>query len=303
MQTEKSLTTTKPSGLTQHGELSQPSINKIAQATGSKGLTVQLIQAGRNAPIRDLSEYDYKTAGTVAILSVARDYCGADLDTNDSTINECREWLLKMYPGLSITEIKTAFELSAAGELPGNDRINLTAYKGVFSVDIFSQTIRSYEVYRNRIIAAIEEENKKALAEKEEEKNMLKKKVFEQDVIARFMKLKKSGNTEFKTTESVPWEWGATLLEAGLIFTDAKLWTSAKVSAVDNFIRQQESKDQDPFYREAMNHGMTRTDRDRIYKEVKNDAGHFPGELRTSAIRIYYQMLILKEIGDYVCNN
>ena len=267
--------------------LSDELLVKVGSRTGEEISRIKLIATGSSYPIRNYEEKKFQILSVMTIASVAVDYCGADVELNESAFIECAKLLLKKFGSFGISEVKEAFAMAAACRL---GEINLTAYKGVFTVAMFGEVLSSYSFYRNRILSEISEEVKRKELEELEERKKVRLELARKQVVEKFERLKQE-NCEITRVSEVPGWWAPILSELGLIKSDPASWVLAKKRICEKFCSSYLIRENDLMF--------TMIERARIVSEIQKDPEHFPVELNARAEVLYGQILVFRYLAKF----
>lgn len=262
-------------------------MQKITDKLDEDKSRVRLIAAGSTYPIRMYERDKYKILAATTICRVAVDYCGADIEENESAFIECSKLLLQKFGGLGISEVSEAFSLAVIGKL---GEINLKAYKGVFTVAMFGEVLTAYTVYRNRILNEIKEELKREELLERERKMKDRMEVARKWVKEKFSALKIE-NCEISKVSEVPGWWCAILSDEGLINGDPAMWILAKKKTCERFVSEYKARNGDLMF--------SVIERAKIVSEIEADENHFPEKLRERAEVLYGRILIFKQLAKF----
>jgi hypothetical protein len=263
-------------------------LTKAAEKAGVPTRNVTDITAGAVSPIRGMEGYEYKLSSRGTILRVSVDYCGADALSSEGAIKASSEWLLKKHPGIGLSEIPSAFDMAANNEL---GEIDLRAFKGVFTVDIFSRVITAYSEHRNKVLAAVLEATNAQARERQEVQAKEKNEEFKASVLNDYEKLLRR-NDRFHTCHEVPWIWGKVLNEAGELTSDPTEWINAKKIVRAKFMVETAAMVPDLSFSVET--------RKRMFYEMQQDFDCFSDELIEQAKKLYGQILVFKNLPPYV---
>jgi hypothetical protein len=173
---------------------------------------------GNNSTLID----ELKIKLTFAIMELANVYTGAKFTkppTKDQAqvLAACSKIVLRDYVCLSLEELDEAFSLAVSGQFEG---INIETYYGDFTPKILGTILKSYLVYRRKVLGAYNHqlqlsENKKKAIDLDERNNNTQKHVFEQynDLKERF---NESGDLELLEKEVCAY-WGKILVQNNII--------------------------------------------------------------------------------------
>lgn len=170
------------------------------------------------------------------ILFLANSYTGANFKNppsqNDlATLRTCTNFIVDMYPQMSINELELAFNLAAAGKFEG---VNLETYFGKFTVTILGKILKSFSQLRNKVFIQqgklIEKEIKEQ--EKQLEKSLNEK--TQNSIVQKFNDLRalflNDGVIPHK--DEINAYWAKILINRGIVtFTPAEkntIWLEAK---------------------------------------------------------------------------
>ena len=98
---------------------------------------------------------------SVKLLFLANTYTGAKFQSpkptkeEAATILTCTEFVIDMYPQLSLDEIEQAFKMAYSGKVQTKD---LETYYGKFTVQLLGKILSSYNKFRSQIISTYERE-------------------------------------------------------------------------------------------------------------------------------------------------
>lgn len=207
--------------------LPAPFVAAVAAAAECDRKTVAIVSAGRAATIRTLERSgkggaDLKRELAKTINRCAVDYCGAaESSATDTAIVEAVRTAIAAMQWVSVPEILLAHQLAAAGSLGD---VQMTAYGGRYSVELFGRIMAAYKAYRARIVAALEDEADKAQKIAREAGNKAKAEKWRRELIAGF----KNRKMNWTTWGDVPPVAYDILLEAGLVEKDVGLWNTVK---------------------------------------------------------------------------
>ena len=98
----------------------------------------------------------------------AKIYCGAR-NTSSEVFEEATDFVLSRFGHLGLLEVREAFRLAAAGELPGLDTDSIRAYYGEFTIIALGSILRGYDQYRAEIVKEIRRREIEALALEEKD--------------------------------------------------------------------------------------------------------------------------------------
>lgn len=186
-------------------------------------VAVQVIAVGRSKRLDKLpAGIDTLRALCVAINRAAVDYCGAaNSEATDTVIKQAADTARNTMPWASIPEITLAHQLAAAGRLGS---IDMTAYGGRYSVELFGRVMRAYKAYREKVVEALEQEAAKADDARRESTNKAKAERWRKELIDGFVR----GTHDWKTWAEVPLSAYEILLKLGHVKKDVDLWNKVK---------------------------------------------------------------------------
>jgi len=223
----------------------------------------------------------------VCIRDTAQEFCGADvaLEANKRVFKNCVKLLRENFGGFGVTDVTLAFQMAAAREL---DNINLTAYQGVFTVNLFGQVLSEYRKFRNRVQVAILSEQdgaQRAEAAKRREQTHAE---YKSAVVAEFRAMLES--RQRVEVEKVPLPWGKILIEAGELETDPALWTLAKTRVCEQLVEKAQNLEPDVM--------LARHKIQEIATRIQSEPDYFPEELRTRAVNLYGRLLVAAKLNN-----
>ena len=241
----------------------------------------------RKAPVREMPAEMFKQAAGAAIRYVATGYTGANDSTPEMVYIECTALLRQKFGSLAPEEVKEAFRLAAANRID----VNMTAYRGVFTVAMFGDVLDAYMKRRNKIIAAIE--TAKAEAEAEEE---YKRKRFEwnrqADLAYDAFLLQRKENTQYRSWKDIPAGFDMVCVHRGA-FDDVTetqkraIYAQAKAAALE----------QVKYAAQNIEYPIEREEAQRILREV--EAGGYPETLIQKSHVIYGKMLVFSLLPEF----
>lgn len=249
---------------------------------------VKLIATGSAYPVRKYGEEKFNLLVPVKIADIAIAYCGADPEINSSSFIECARLLLQKFGGVGIDEVKEAFAMAAAKKF--GEEIDLTSYKGVFTVAMFGDVMSEYVSYRNRVLAEMQRISEAEERERKEEIKRQKFEIVKKQVIEKFNAMR-FDNREISKVGDVPGWWAKVLKDHGLINGDPAAWILAKKRTCEIFIQE---------YKDRVNDLMFSTmERARIVSEIEADENHFPAQLKDRAEVLYGRILIFNQLAKF----
>lgn len=191
---------------------------KVLFKTGATKTTLKTIQAGTYSPLRAY-EVEAARKGVMSMLYLCIPlYMGIPKDKfNTLALKKASQFVIDSFPWVSVPEIDQAFSLAASGVL----EVDLAAYHGVFSIKTIGDLLRSYKVYRAKILAEVESEirEQKEKERKEQlakEKNSAARLEFCKEV-QTWLDMAKEGITYFETWKDIPFRKVEIAAEEGLI--------------------------------------------------------------------------------------
>jgi hypothetical protein len=102
------------------------------------------------------------TATVIAtITKLVQNYTGSQVDGGDPIYAEMCQLFFRSFGHLGIHELKEAFRLGAAGQIPGVKPDNFSAWYGCFSVASLGLILSAYDLYRVSIANRLNQEEKK----------------------------------------------------------------------------------------------------------------------------------------------
>lgn len=148
---------------------------ELLNAVVSRGYDRQVVGAvvrGIERSIRVSSKEPDGEVGIVAALGgelehCAKIYCGAR-NTLSEVFDEAVEFVMSRFGHFGVLEIREAFRLAAAGQLPGLDTDSIRAYYGEFTLIALGSILRGYELYRAELVKEIRRREIDALSVDEE---------------------------------------------------------------------------------------------------------------------------------------
>lgn len=237
-----------------------------------------LLKADENAPVLLHAEVKF----------CAATYCAAP-NTEKDVISESVRFISSQFANLNISEIREAFRLAAAGSIEAD----LTAYYGMFSVNILGRVLSTYQDHRTQAYREVRARMAEQEAEMEAEirADILKEKF---GTIQEQFTVLQSENRKYRRWQDLPGWFCRRVIQddiAGIGHDEkGKTWIMAKAWAVNQVGSWIFSPD-------------TQTDDKKRYMAAKaaneKDAGHFPDELRTEAEEAYCKMLVFSKIAQY----
>ena len=248
---------------------------------------VRIIATGSAYPVRSYGEEKFNLLVPVKIADIAIAYCGADPEINSSAFIESARLLLQKFGGVGIDEVKEAFAMAAARKLGD---IDLTSYKGVFTVAMFGEVVSEYMVYRNRVLAEMQ---RIADSEEQERKEGIKRQRFEvvkKEVVEKFNAMRFE-NREISKVGDVPGWWAKVLKDHGLIEGDPAAWILAKKKTCEIFVQEHKDRVNDLMF--------SVMERAKIVSEIEADEGFFPPQLKDRAEILYGRILIFNQLAKF----
>lgn len=123
--------------------------------------------------VRNLAPKHAEDQINAAVIVAATSYCGAHPDHTSTTVwKECVGHVIRFYPDIMVEEIMEAFRLASTGKWSDLD---LNAYRGQFTVNLFASVMKEYAQDRASIRIAVDgalaEMTEEHLKEVEAEKN------------------------------------------------------------------------------------------------------------------------------------
>jgi len=224
------------------------------------------------------------------LLFLANTYTGANFQNpptqeQQGVLEASCDFVLDMFPMLSIEEIKHAFKMASAGKF----EINTETYYGKFSVNLLGKILKSYVVYRKKIIASYTEEEAKELERIKKEEAKKKNVAAQLKAISDYRALKKDYQKGRFPSVSVRGHWAQLLESEGLIsFTDQEkkgIWIEAKELAKVDIKKR---------IMERNKHEFEKTSLMKILRTV--EAGQHSEEFERKAILKYSELLIQKSL-------
>ncbi|GEM_PF-2440480 len=113
---------------------------------------LSVVQAVRNGVERTIRRTE-RAAVMIALPKLLEHcvsvYSGVDLSGDDSVMDECVDFVMSQFAGISVPEVREAFKLAAAGKL---GEIDLAAYYGKFTIKTLGKILTSYLVFREKAV-------------------------------------------------------------------------------------------------------------------------------------------------------
>jgi hypothetical protein len=187
-----------------------------------------LILAGQKQNIRKVlksgdirSIKELKSLLSVKLLFLANTYTGAKFQSpkptkeEAATILTCTDFIIDMFPQMSVDEIEQAFKMAYSGKV---ETKGLETYYGKFTVQLLGKILKSYNTFRTQIRATYDKEEKRLLSARKEAQAEELNNSTRESVISKYNELKKDYIDNFELDESkIKSFWGRILVEAGLI--------------------------------------------------------------------------------------
>lgn len=247
------------------------------------------IAEGIMQPNRSIPDNEYKLAAAAEITKVMETHAGAPVEKNVTVISECVRVFRQRYGGLSIREIRTAFDLAATGEIEANFK----AYGGVFTVGIFADVMTSYQRFRRKVHDAIMKEKDKHEAQEHERRHVERHDKFKSDVYDHFEQLRISNNL-IQSPEQINLGWVKVLsktrqLELG--HPNSEAWIQAKMDVLTTWRESVRTRKYDWTLEQIKV-------QKRAY-EISSQNDFFPEFLRNKATNLYWRRLIFAALAQY----
>lgn len=262
---------------------------------------MRLIENGMAYPVRSMTDTAFERAAPAVILLCAQAFTGADGikqsdGANVALYGECATILRKYYALLGLEEVKEAFRLAASGKILDSEgkRINLTAYGGRFTVNMFGEVLQQYQEWRAKIQSAILRERENAVeAERTAERHA--RFVRQTESVADCFERLRWTNDEIERWEDVPGWWAKSLNDKKLLTVGETrkkaLWLQSKAETVA------EAK------RDLLAGRSTVLPDMRILRRAVNaydaDPETFPAELTDRAKIVYGKLLVWECLAKY----
>lgn len=247
---------------------------------------IEAVYVGMQMPIRSMDAQKYTAAAIVVMQSVARAYCGANVEqTTPAFWSECARFLAREFSGIGVEEVRNAFSLSAAGKTGEN----IIAYKGVFTLEILGRVMAAYMEYRQKITAAIILEREAVKAEQENAERIEAQKQYFEFEVNRIKSLLEK-NDMIEKWEQVPGGWYRICDERGWIkqgINKPPLWLQAKNIAVSKAKR------------EVSGLFLSANEVEKVRVELSKNPDVFPEKLKAYAVYVYEKMLVLESLTKY----
>lgn len=152
---------------------SRTAAKRVLSKAETKESTLRVIKEGTQAPLRSFPREE-ATEGVLRMLYLCASlYMGAKPPENKDDVDKimlyqkAASFILDNFAWISAKEIDEAFALASSGKI----KANLKAYYGTFSIEAIGELLQAYKVYRNRVLAAVQEEIKRKEKEEEEKAN------------------------------------------------------------------------------------------------------------------------------------
>ena len=152
---------------------SRTAAKRVLSKAETKESTLRVIKEGTQAPLRSFPREE-ATEGVLRMLYLCASlYMGAKPPENKDDVDKimlyqkAASFILDNFAWISAKEIDEAFALASSGKI----KANLKAYYGTFSIEAIGELLQAYKVYRNRVLAAVQEEIKRKEKQEEEKAN------------------------------------------------------------------------------------------------------------------------------------
>lgn len=238
-------------------------------------------------------------SGEVALASVkaqivacATTFCGATPGGSvfEAVVKECALMAKRRFGQMGLHEIKLAFELAASQRTSAN----ATAYRGVFSIEMFGAIMSAYKAYRSPVVAGIFNANDALSAEQRANRKAERLAEWKAWVIEQFNSLKEFGAPEGAEWEKIPGNWAEHLVASGLLEgKDPALWALAAWVEKTQFCRAVYSRNVAGWPLELKSPDSAR----RVARAIEKDDDFFPAELDFKRRKTYGRLLVARAIG------
>lgn len=261
-----------------------------SEKAGVSNALATTIAEGIMQPNRSIPDHEYKLAAAAEITKVMDTHTGAPVEKNVSVISECVRVFRQRYGGLSIREIRTAFDLAATGEIEAN----LKAYGGIFTVGIFADVMTAYQKFRRKVHDTILKEKDRHEAQEHERRHVERHEKFKADVYDQFEQLRIS-NDLIQAPEQINLGWVKVLsktrqLELG--HPNSEAWIKAKMDILTTWKESVRTRQYD------LTLEQTKIQK-RAYEIATSNDDFFPEFLRNKATNLYWRRLIFAALAQY----
>ena len=237
-----------------------------------------MLKSDNNAPV--LLHAEIKFCATT--------YCAAP-NTEKDVISESVRFVSTQFGNFNISEIREAFRLAAAGSIEAD----LTAYYGMFSVNILGRVLSTYQDHRTQ---AYREVRARIAAQEQEMEAEMRADILKErfgTISEQFAALQVE-NRKYRRWQDLPAWFCRKVIQddiAGIGNDEkGKAWVLAKTWAVNQIGAWILSPD-------------TKPDDKKRYIAARaaneKDSGHFPDGLRAEAEEAYCKMLVFSKIAQY----
>ena len=170
---------------------------------------------------------------SMELMRIAESY-GAQEKMSDIILEECSSLIKSYFAMLGVGELREAFQMAAAGELPNQD---FKIYYGKFNAEILSSVLRAYRSYRQKVVAQlVEYQSRQSQAELDNRQHEQKRLAFD----ATFPDLVKDAKAKkkYSSWHSVPVFWYHVAQRLGILKMDRAekevIWKEAQPLAIQS---------------------------------------------------------------------
>jgi hypothetical protein len=226
-----------------------PQACEKVQAFGIKvGISdLEDIVEGMNLPIKSLPEENMKQLVVETIQGIAVSYCGAVIEKSENFLwRECVRLIKRDFNFIGVMELITAFRLAASRKI----NADLTAYGGIFNVNMLGSVLTAYVDYRAKAVTALVQAKREEELKAQEELSREKSMKVNSEWVEKFnhaISEKESDHPDFMSWEEIPFPFAEFISKnSGLINLPddrkAQLWKLAQALAKAEAIAKQDEQ-------------------------------------------------------------
>lgn len=264
--------TTKPSSTELNG-LQEIILEANRLSIETQPYQIALLKYHREFPIKKMDANLAKRKFYEVLTVIVQVYFGADKNTPDTVFAECYDRMIKDYGSISIEEVREAHAESS--------KSSLKAFGGIYTVNMFSETMFAWKQKRNKILSAID---KIELNDTVKEAQLTELKKIEFSKYCNDWLTAQLLNRTVKNYMELNLGICSELIQAGTVKGQRKdLWEMAKIEAVAQLKQEREQS----YHRGDM-------DKVKGYNSIlqKIDEHNYPPDMKGRTEAIYARLLV-----------